>query len=51
MLASAPMPIWLRDENGVLVWVNAAYAAAVEANDPAARSRAASSSSTARAAS
>ena len=33
MLASAPMPIWLRDEKGVLVWVNAAYAAAVEAKD------------------
>ena len=33
MLASAPMPIWLRDEKGALVWVNAAYAAAVEAKD------------------
>jgi signal transduction histidine kinase len=35
MLASAPMPIWLRDEHGALVWVNAAYAAAVEAKDDA----------------
>jgi signal transduction histidine kinase len=31
MLASAPMPIWLRDRKGGLVWANAAYAAAVEA--------------------
>ena len=35
MLASAPMPIWLRDEHSALVWVNAAYAAAVEAKDDA----------------
>ena len=35
MLASAPMPIWLRDREGRLVWVNAAYAAAVEAGDDA----------------
>ena len=33
MLASAPMPIWLRDKEGALVWVNAAYATAVEAKD------------------
>ncbi len=33
MLASAPMPIWLRDDRGALAWVNGAYAAAVEAND------------------
>ncbi len=33
MLSVAPMPIWLRDERGQLVWVNAAYAAAVEAKD------------------
>ena len=33
MLAAAPMPIWLRDQAGALVWVNAAYAAAVEAKD------------------
>ena len=33
MLASAPMPIWLRDEHGTLVWVNHAYATAVEAKD------------------
>ena len=33
MLSSAPMPIWLRDDDGALVWVNQAYAAAVEAKD------------------
>ncbi len=33
MLAAAPMPIWLRDDSGALVWVNAAYTAAVEATD------------------
>ena len=33
MLSEAPMPIWLRDDSGALVWVNAAYAAAVEAKD------------------
>ncbi len=33
MLAAAPMPIWLRDNTGALVWVNAAYASAVEAKD------------------
>jgi signal transduction histidine kinase len=33
MLAAAPMPIWLRDEKGALIWVNAAYAAAVAAKD------------------
>jgi signal transduction histidine kinase len=33
MLASAPLPVWLRDQSGTLVWVNAAYAAAVEAKD------------------
>ncbi|MEJ0011452.1 MAG: PAS-domain containing protein [Bauldia sp.] len=33
MLASAPMPIWLRDTKGALIWTNAAYAAAVEAKD------------------
>ena len=33
MLSVAPMPIWLRDESGALVWVNAAYATAVEAKD------------------
>ena len=32
-LDSAPMPIWLRDDSGALVWVNNAYAAAVEAAD------------------
>jgi signal transduction histidine kinase len=33
MLAAAPMPIWLRDKKGALVWANAAYAGAVEAKD------------------
>ena len=33
MLAFAPMPIWLRDANGNLFWVNQAYATAVEAAD------------------
>jgi signal transduction histidine kinase len=36
MLVAAPMPIWLRDAKGRLAWVNAAYAAAVEADNPAA---------------
>ena len=35
MLAAAPMPVWLRDDTGALVWVNQAYAAAVEAEAPA----------------
>jgi len=35
MLAAAPMPIWLRDTKGALAWVNAAYAAGVEAKDDA----------------
>src|SRR5439155_1302371 len=35
MLAAAPMPVWIRDARGRLAWLNAAYAAAVEANDPA----------------
>jgi signal transduction histidine kinase len=35
MLAAAPMPIWLRDTKGALIWTNAAYAAAVEAKDSA----------------
>ncbi|HZP19397.1 MAG TPA: ATP-binding protein [Bauldia sp.] len=33
MLSAAPMPIWLRDGQGRLTWVNEAYAAAVEADD------------------
>jgi signal transduction histidine kinase len=33
LLGGAPMPIWLRDGTGRLTWVNAAYAAAVEAAD------------------
>jgi PAS domain-containing protein len=32
-LSAAPMPIWLRDDEGRLTWVNAAYAHAVEAPD------------------
>jgi signal transduction histidine kinase len=35
MLSALPMPIWLRDASGRLVWVNAAFAAAVEATDEA----------------
>lgn len=35
MFSVAPVPIWLRDETGRLVWLNAAYAAAVEAEDEA----------------
>src|SRR3990167_4954692 len=31
LLSAAPMPIWLRDADGRLVFANAAYAAAVEA--------------------
>jgi len=31
MLSKVPMPIWLRDTDGRLAWVNAAYATAVEA--------------------
>jgi len=33
-LSAAPMPIWLRDQEGRLTWVNTAYAHAVEASDP-----------------
>jgi signal transduction histidine kinase len=33
-LSAAPMPIWLRDDEGRLTWVNAAFAHAVEASDP-----------------
>jgi signal transduction histidine kinase len=35
MLDAAPMPIWVRNANGKLVFANRAYAAAVEAADPA----------------
>jgi len=35
MLAAAPMPVWLRNQKGALAWVNAAYAASVEAKDAA----------------
>ena len=33
LLNTAPQAAWLRDSNGVLTWVNAAYADAVEAGD------------------
>jgi signal transduction histidine kinase len=33
-LSAAPMPIWLRDDQSRLTWVNAAFAHAVEAPDP-----------------
>ncbi len=33
MLSAAPMPAWLRDDKGRLIWVNDAYAVAVEAKD------------------
>jgi signal transduction histidine kinase len=33
LLDSLPLPIWARDENGRLIFVNAAYARAVEAKD------------------
>src|SRR5438552_846161 len=32
LLSGAPMPIWLRDDDGRISWVNTAYAAAVEAH-------------------
>jgi signal transduction histidine kinase len=35
LLESAPLPIWARDAAGKLVWVNPAYARAVEAKDAA----------------
>ncbi|MGH6994062.1 MAG: PAS-domain containing protein [Stellaceae bacterium] len=35
VLDSLPAPVWARDENGRLIFVNAAYARAVEALDPA----------------
>ncbi len=31
LIDSAPMPIWMRDEKGELIWVNRAYIKAVEA--------------------
>ncbi len=33
LIEALPMPFWLRGENGNLRWVNASYAAAVEAGD------------------
>jgi signal transduction histidine kinase len=35
MLAATPMPVWIRDARARLTWVNRAYAAAVEAGEPA----------------
>ncbi len=35
LVAALPSPIWARDENGALTFVNHAYACAVEAKDPA----------------
>jgi signal transduction histidine kinase len=34
MLNAIPQPVWLRDLDGKLTWVNNAYARAVEVNDP-----------------
>ena len=34
MLDALPSPVWMRESNGALAWVNAAYAKAVEAADP-----------------
>ena len=36
LIETLPHPVWLRDTGGRLVWVNTAYANAVEADDPAA---------------
>lgn len=33
LLNISPLPIWLRDDDGKLIWVNAAYIQAVEAED------------------
>lgn len=33
VLDAAPLPVWLRSEDGRLAWVNQAYVAAVEAHD------------------
>ena len=35
LLDTLPMPVWLRGPDGRIVWVNAAYVSAVEANDEA----------------
>src|SRR5262249_56015397 len=35
LLDSLPAPVWVRDNSGGLVFVNSAYAQAVEAGDPA----------------
>ena len=35
LLDAIPMPVWLREASGRLRWVNRAYAASVEAADPA----------------
>lgn len=33
LMERSPMPVWLRDEDGKLSWVNAAYVAAVDGTD------------------
>lgn len=33
MLDSAPFPVWIKDEQGKLVWLNRAYMVAIEASD------------------
>jgi PAS domain-containing protein len=35
LLEASPTPVWIRNAEGKLVFVNGAYAAAVEAKDPA----------------
>lgn len=35
LINAIPSPVWTRDQSGLLVFVNAAYARAVEAKDPA----------------
>ncbi|MGJ8532090.1 MAG: ATP-binding protein [Alphaproteobacteria bacterium] len=34
LLQATPMPVWMRDDVGRLIWVNQAYASAVDASDP-----------------
>lgn len=34
LLQATPMPVWMRDDVGRLIWVNQAYAKAVDAPDP-----------------
>jgi signal transduction histidine kinase len=35
LLEALPMPVWVRDADGRIIFVNSAYASAVEAKDPA----------------